>query len=451
MSLLRKIADFIGNIGSDPSDSDQVRLLKRIWTITLLLGAPLSAGLGVGYLSMGHALPAAFWFVSAGYWCGSLILFAVVRGHIEDFGLSSQSYLVFSSFVFTCWLGGLIRSDGFIFMGLIGVLYAMVFPNRRRAFFVFAAYLVLLCAAVVMELTVFRSDTARPLAFTLIFWLIFILVAIFTVMSIYYFIGQRDRTFRLLQAEKERSESLLRRIEKDLDLAAKIQRDLLPRQDPRMEHFDISGLNVSCYEVGGDYYDFVPVDPDRLGIAVGDVSGKGIGAALLMASLRAAFRAEIHPGYRIEDMAAKLNDFVQQSSAVSSFITFFYCEVDRRRDEVRYINAGHVPPLVLKVDGSLETLGSTGFCLGMFPGAGYEAKSVRLEEGDVLLLYSDGIPDSRNADNAEYTLDRLISLLRSCAGLRAAEILAAIAADTKRFIGAAPRFDDQTLVVIKRS
>jgi len=250
---------------------------------------------------------------------------------------------------------------------------------------------------------------------------------------------------------KERSEGLLRRIESDLTLAAKVQRDFLPRQDPRVEHFDISGLNISCYEVGGDYYDFVPVDSYRLGIAVGDVSGKGIGAALLMASLRAAFRAEVHSGYRIEDMAAGINDFVHQSSALSSFITFFYCELDRRGGEVRYVNAGHVAPVVLRTDGSLEALGSTGFCLGMFPGAVYEAKTVRLGEGDILFLYSDGIPDSRNAAGAEYTLDRLISLLRSNAGLRAADILSAVAADAKLFIGEAPRFDDQTLVVIKKS
>jgi sigma-B regulation protein RsbU (phosphoserine phosphatase) len=217
-----------------------------------------------------------------------------------------------------------------------------------------------------------------------------------------------------------------------------------------MEHFEISGSNISCYEVGGDYYDFVPVDPYRLGIAVGDVSGKGIGAALLMASLRAAFRAEVHPRYRIEDMAAKLNDFVYHSSAVSSFITFFYCEVDRNHDEVTYVNAGHNPPLVLRTDGSLEQLEGTGFCLGMFSGAAYEAKSICLKAGDIVLLYSDGIPESRNSGGTEYTMDRLVSLLRRHKQLPAAEIVAAISIDAKGFIGNSPQCDDQTLVVVKR-
>jgi serine phosphatase RsbU (regulator of sigma subunit) len=447
---VKTFVDFVGRIGADVSDPDPVRLLKRIWTVTIVLATPLSAGMGVVYLVLGQTRGALVWLISAGYWATLLFVLAVVRKHIEFIGLLSQSFLVFASFAATCLMGGFHRSDGIIFMGLVGVLYAMVFPSRKRAFFIFAAYLCLLGIALVLELTVFRADSARPFASTLIFWLVFIVMAIFTVLTIYYFVGERGRTFRLLQAEKERSEGLLRRIESDLTLAAKIQRDFLPRQDPRVERFDISGLNVSCYEVGGDYYDFVPVDPYRLGIAVGDVSGKGIGAALLMASLRAAFRAEVHPGYRIEDMAAGINDFVHQSSAVSNFITFFYCELDRRGDEILYVNAGHVPPFVLRTDGSLETLGSTGFCLGMFPGARYEAKAVRLGEGDILLLYSDGIPDSRNAEGADYTLDRLISLLRSNAGLRAADILSAIATDAKLFIGAAPRFDDQTLVVIKR-
>ncbi|MBM3295221.1 MAG: PP2C family protein-serine/threonine phosphatase [Candidatus Aminicenantes bacterium] len=449
--LAKAFVELVGRIGADPSDPEQERLLKRIWTVTIVLAAPLSAGMGIAYILLGRPLAAWIWLISAGCWAAILFILAVVRKRIEIFGLITQILLVFGSFAATCLMGGFHRSDGIIFMGLIAVLYAMVFPSRKHAIFVFAAYLSLFSVALVLELTVFRADSGQPFASTLMYWLVFITMAVFTVLTIRYFVGERDRTFRLLQAEKERSEGLLRRIESDLALAAKIQRDFLPRQDPQVEGFEISGLNVSCYEVGGDYYDFVPVDPYRLGIAVGDVSGKGIGAALLMASLRAAFRAEIHAGSRIDAMASALNDFVHQSSAISSFITFFYCELDRRSDEVRYVNAGHVPPLVLRTDGSLEILGSTGFCLGMFPGSSYEAKTVRLGVGDVLVLYSDGIPDGRDADDAEYGQDRLVALMRANAGLGAAGLLAAVADDAKRFIGEVPRFDDQTLVVVQRT
>jgi serine phosphatase RsbU (regulator of sigma subunit) len=451
MSLIGKALDFLGSVGADQSDSEQVRLLKRIWSVTITLAAPLSLAVAAGYLLLDRRLSALVWLVSSAYWLALLFFLAVVRGRIELIGLLSQSFLVFGSFAATCLLGGFIRSDGIIFMGLIGVLYAMVFPSRKRASFLFAAYLLLFCAALALDLTTFPPDSPRPAVFTLIFWLTFLYMAVFTVITIYYFVGQRDRTYRLLQAEKERSEGLLRRIDGDLRQAAKIQRDFLPRGDPRVEGFDISGLNISCYEVGGDYFDYVPIDPYRLGIAVGDVSGKGIGAALLMASLRAAFRAEVHSGYNIEDMAARINDFVHQSSAVSSYITFFYCEIDRRGAEVRYVNAGHAPPLVLRTDGSLETLESTGFCLGMFPGAVFEAKSTRLGKGDILVLYSDGIPDARNGDGAEYTLERLTAGLRASAAEAAAGVTAAVIDDAKRFIGGAPAFDDRTLVVIKKS
>jgi serine phosphatase RsbU (regulator of sigma subunit) len=440
----------IVNIGVESSDSEQVRLLKQIWTVALVLGAPLSAVIAAIYLLISQRSTAIAWFIFAGIWFVFLLLFPVTRINIENIAFVTQSILIVFSFATTCIFGGFIRSDGTIFLGLVGVLYALVFPNRRRALRLSVLYFALFISAVALELTVFRSETTQSTASIIIYWTIYLVTASCTVYSIYYFIGQRDRTFRLLQAEKERSEGLLKRIEKDLDLASKIQRNFLPPRDPHMERFEISGSNISCYEVGGDYYDFVPVGPYRLGVAVGDVSGKGIGAALLMASLRAAFRAEVHPRYRIEEMTAKLNDFVHQSSALSSFITFFYCEIAGNREELRYVNAGHNPPFVLRTDGSLETLEGTGFCLGMFPGAMYEAKSTPLKPGDVALIYTDGIPDSRNTDDAEYATDRMISLLRRHAKLPAAEIVAAIADDAALFRGDARQFDDQTLVVIKR-
>jgi serine phosphatase RsbU (regulator of sigma subunit) len=451
LSSLKNSVLRIVNMGVESSDSEQVRLLKQIWTAAVVLGAPLSAIIAAIYLLTSQRPLAIAWFILAGIWFVLLFLAFSTRINIENLAFVTQTILIFYAFATTCIFGGFIRSDGTIFLGLVGVLYALVFPSRRRAVLLSVLYCLLFISAWVLELTVFRSETVQSPLSIIFFWMNYFVMAACTVYAIYYFIGQRDRTFRLLQAEKERSEGLLKRIEKDLDLASKIQKDFLPRRDPRLERFEISGTNVSCYEVGGDYYDFVPVDPYRLGVAVGDVSGKGIGAALLMASLRAAFRAEIHPRYRIEEMAAKLNDFVNQSSSVSSFITFFYCEIDRNKEELRYVNAGHNPPFVLRTDGSLETLEGTGFCLGMFPGAMYEAKSTPLKQGDIALIYTDGITDSRNTDDAEYTTDRLVSLLRRHAQLPAAGIATAIADDAVRFRGDARQFDDQTLVVIKRT
>jgi len=250
--------------------------------------------------------------------------------------------------------------------------------------------------------------------------------------------------------KKAKSERLLRRIEADLEQAARIQKDLLPKESPRLEGYDITGLNIPCYEIGGDYYDFIPIDPDRLGIVIADVSGKGISASLLMASLRAALMAEIHPGYEIGRMAARLSDFVFKSSGPTSFITFFFAELDRRTGELRYVNAGHTPPFVLRQDGRRLTLPSSGFALGMFPGATYEPGAVRLGQGDLAILFTDGIPEVRNAQGEDYTPERLEGLIRESRELPAAELCRKVIEDVHGYSCEMQPCDDITLVVIKR-
>ena len=116
-------------------------------------------------------------------------------------------------------------------------------------------------------------------------------------------------------------------MEKELALASQIQKDFLPQENPTCDNFEIAGSNIPCYQVGGDYYDFIEIDPCRLGIVIADVSGKGVSASLQMASLRAALHSEIHPLYALEVMATKLNDFVHRSSASNSFITFFNIKI----------------------------------------------------------------------------------------------------------------------------
>ncbi len=223
--------------------------------------------------------------------------------------------------------------------------------------------------------------------------------------------------------KKEKSERLLRRVEADLEQAARIQRDLLPKSAPRLAGFDIDGLNVSCYEVGGDYYDFIPIDADRLGIVIADVAGKGIGAALVMASLRAALRGEVRPDHDLARLAARLSDFVYASSGPSSFVTFFFGEVDRRTTAMRYVNAGHNPPFVLGPDGRTRILEASGLPLGMFAGSVYETRTIDLVPGGLAVLYTDGIPEGRNGRGEDYSVERLQRVVRENGGLPAAEYL----------------------------
>jgi sigma-B regulation protein RsbU (phosphoserine phosphatase) len=256
---------------------------------------------------------------------------------------------------------------------------------------------------------------------------------------------------RELAAEKAKSESLLRRIEADLAQAARIQKDLLPKESPKLAGLDISGVNVPCYEIGGDYYDFVPIDADRLGIVIADVSGKGISASLLMASLRAALLAEIRPDYDLGRMAARLSDFVHKSSSPTGFVTFFFGEIDRRTAEVRYVNAGHNPPFIMDLDGRRRDLESTGFPLGMFLGAVYEARTARLAPGELAVLFTDGIPEAQNEQGKEYGDGRLAALVRESRALSAADICRKVLGDVQGFASGTEPCDDITLVVVKRS
>lgn len=240
------------------------------------------------------------------------------------------------------------------------------------------------------------------------------------------------------------------KMEKELALAAKIQEDFLPKTSPECENYDIAGSNVPCYQVGGDYYDFIPIDDDRMGIVIADVSGKGVSASLLMASLRAALQSELYPKYKIDQMASKLNDFVHRSSSSNSFITFFYCELNKKTSELNYINAGHNPPLIIEKSGKIKRLETSGLCLGMFPSSDYEVKSVMLKPGDMAVLFTDGITESRNKNNKEFTEEKLEKLLEKNSKLSAQKLLDRINEEVDKFTSGAEKMDDQTLVIIRR-
>ena len=240
------------------------------------------------------------------------------------------------------------------------------------------------------------------------------------------------------------------KMEKELALAAQIQMGLLPKENPKSEIFEVEGINIPCYQVGGDYYDFIPIGPDHLGITIADVSGKGVSASLLMASLRAALHSEVHPNYKIEEMAAKLNDFVYKSSAPNCFITFFFAEFNEKTGEIKYINAGHNPPFIIGNKKQIKRLESCGFCLGMFPSVIYEAKKTTIDPRDVVILFTDGITEGRNKDNEEYSEERLIELCQKNLKLSAPTLLKKINEQVNAFTSDTDQMDDMTLVVIKR-
>jgi sigma-B regulation protein RsbU (phosphoserine phosphatase) len=255
-------------------------------------------------------------------------------------------------------------------------------------------------------------------------------------------IGESRRIEREIETEK---------MKRELQLAAQIQSNFFPKENPSCENYEIAGRNIPCNEVGGDYYDFISIDPCHLGISIADVSGKGVSASLLMASLRANLHAEVHAGYDLGGMVVKLNDFVDLSSDINQFITFFFCELDKKTGQLRYINAGHNPPFVIKKTGAVAYLDSCGLCLGMLPSVTYDVKTMAIDPGDVLLLYTDGITESRNKVNEEFGVERLTAIVRKHGKVSAFNLAQTILKELDDFTAKADAADDRTLVVVKRT
>jgi serine phosphatase RsbU (regulator of sigma subunit) len=238
--------------------------------------------------------------------------------------------------------------------------------------------------------------------------------------------------------------------EREMSLAVQIQKNFLPRDEPDFPPYDISGSARACRHVGGDYYDYIPIDKDRLAIVIADVSGVGVSASLLMASLRGALHERFPADFGLSDLTSKLNDFVYASSDSHCFISFFLAVLDRGVHEIAYVNAGHNPPLLVEAGGGVQRLGSTGLCLGMFPAQAYEERRLAVAPRDVLCLYTDGIVESRKGEAEEYGDARLAERVREHSGLTAMEIRDKIFEDVFAFSGCAEAGDDMTLVIVKR-
>ncbi len=249
---------------------------------------------------------------------------------------------------------------------------------------------------------------------------------------------------RHIEIEREK-----KRLDKELALARTIQLNLLPKKDPEFAPFDISGAMRPCYAVGGDYFDYIPLQ-ERLAVLIADVSGKGVSAALHMSQFRGYLHARI-PGINdIGELAAALNEFVHSNSESNVFISFFIALLDQEKGEMTYVNAGHNPPFLVDAEGGIKSLGGTGFCLGMFPSAQFETVTVPLGRGEVLCAFTDGIVESRNPDQEEFGEARLTALIKESAGLGSGEIKEKILESVSGFSACAEAFDDMTLVIVKR-
>ncbi len=238
------------------------------------------------------------------------------------------------------------------------------------------------------------------------------------------------------------------RLDEELHLAREIQRMLLPRQTPRSEHFEIAAINFPSLEVGGDYYDFVILPGGLIGVAIGDIAGKGIPGALLMSNLQAAGRAAAIRNTRTDRVMEELNNQISRSTPAEKYATFFY-GILWPDHKLTYSNAGHNYPLHCHCDGTICELRQSNLIVGVREGIKYDEHTIALQPGETLIFYTDGITEATNAREEEFGVERLCEVIRSNSKLSAEGLRNAIYEAVLQFAGDTAQADDLTLVVVK--
>jgi sigma-B regulation protein RsbU (phosphoserine phosphatase) len=250
-----------------------------------------------------------------------------------------------------------------------------------------------------------------------------------------------------LLSEAEEAERLMRR---DLNQAADIQMRVLPAQAPKIERADLAGFNAACKTVGGDYYDFFSYPDGRVALALGDVSGKGMPASLMMMQLHARVQVLAEDPTDLGSFMMRLNKATCANCPSNRFVTFFFSLLDAATGDLRFANAGHNPPIIMRASGEAQMLEGGGPVLGILSIAPYSEQTERLEYGDMLVVYSDGVTEATNEAYDEFGEDKLIEVIRQHRREPAPKIVQAVTKALTEFAAGAPQADDITLVVAKR-
>lgn len=251
---------------------------------------------------------------------------------------------------------------------------------------------------------------------------------------------------RLTAADEAR-----RILESELERAAEIQRQLLPRDVPDVTGLELAGYNRACLTVGGDYYDFLTAPDGTILLALGDVAGKGMSAALLMVNLQVRVQMLAEQWSGPAAMVSQLNRAIAGSCPPNRFVTFFLAQINTGTWELAYCNAGHNPPYVVSADGDVRMLEGGGLVLGILPGVTYDEQLTTLKPGDIVVLYSDGITETRSPDGEDFGEGKFLEVLVKNRHRSAPEIIKAVNQELDIFSGGAPAVDDITLVVARRA
>jgi serine phosphatase RsbU (regulator of sigma subunit) len=264
--------------------------------------------------------------------------------------------------------------------------------------------------------------------------------------------GSLAAAFNQMAADLERHQALVverERLRRELELSRQIQLEMLPRGALRLGAAEIKGVSYPAREVGGDFFNYFALDDHQLALLVGDVSGKGVSAALLMANAQATLRARLLHGADLAGLAADLDQEIDLTTPGQMYLTLFVGVLDVARGELRYVNCGHHPPFVLQASGGVETMAATGLPIALYPGQPYVERRVHMRPGDLTFFYTDGLVETEDVAGEMFGSERLQSLLTGLQPDGLDTLLERVEAAVREFRGAAEPFDDATLMALR--
>jgi phosphoserine phosphatase RsbU/P len=246
------------------------------------------------------------------------------------------------------------------------------------------------------------------------------------------------------------NEQALLKLQEEMRLAYEIQVDLLPKAQPKVPGYSIAGKSIPAKEVGGDYYDFIDLSNGQLTFCLGDITGKGMPAAILMANLQASLRGQAISGKPCRECVALTNDLLYYNTAPNKFATLFYGVLDKTNDEITYVNAGHNNPILISEDNSISRPDVGGLIVGITPSVQYEEAKLKLKKNDLLVVFSDGITEAMNKEEEEFEEERLLALIKGNKDKKAEELVELIFKEVNNFAKGQPQSDDMTMVILKK-
>lgn len=269
-------------------------------------------------------------------------------------------------------------------------------------------------------------------------------------MAIFAFIIRNLITERRTAAERESYRRELERTEYEMETARGIQQSFLPESPPRIEGFEFAALNLPARQVGGDFYDFIPVSENEWGIVIADVSGKGVPAALFMALARTLVRANAADNPTASQAMQKANHMISQEAKMGMFVTLFYAVLDSEKRRLQYVNAGHNPPFVVKKSsGDVILLRASGIALGVIDDVSLEERDIELDSNDIVVFYTDGITEAIDKGGEQFGEKRLIETINQNANLPMEDLIGRVKDEVFTFAQGQPQYDDFTLVILK--